>query len=105
MPTRVAAVDALEALGDHRLHPSRMVPLAAQSREEPVPYSLPASTTSGVPSALYASPRRRSPASRRRRRRRVQRVAAFLAAQHQVLMRMLAKVPRTITSSLPRREP
>ncbi len=33
--------------------PSRLVPLAAQSREEPVPYSLPASTTSGTPSALY----------------------------------------------------
>jgi hypothetical protein len=29
------------------------VPFAAQSREEPVPYSLPAKTTSGVLSALY----------------------------------------------------
>ena len=29
--------------------PSSIVPLAAQSREDPVPYSLPASTTSGVP--------------------------------------------------------
>ena len=28
--------------------PSRFVPLAAQSRDEPEPYSLPASTTSGV---------------------------------------------------------
>ncbi len=28
--------------------PSRLVPLAAQSREEPVPYSLPANTTSGT---------------------------------------------------------
>ncbi len=33
--------------------PSSIVPLAAQSRDEPVPYSLPASTTSGVPSVLY----------------------------------------------------
>jgi hypothetical protein len=33
--------------------PSRNVPLAAQSRLEPVPYSLPARTTSGTPSALY----------------------------------------------------
>ena len=32
--------------------PSRIVPLAAQSRELPVPYSLPAMTTSGVPSCL-----------------------------------------------------
>ncbi len=30
------------------LTPSMTVPLAAQSREEPVPYSLPASTTSGT---------------------------------------------------------
>ena len=34
--------------------PSRFVPLAAQSREEPVPYSLPAKTTSGTPSCLVA---------------------------------------------------
>ena len=31
--------------------PSSAVPLAAQSRDEPVPYSLPARTTSGMPSA------------------------------------------------------
>ena len=31
--------------------PSSMVPLAAQSREDPEPYSAPASTTSGVPSS------------------------------------------------------
>jgi hypothetical protein len=31
--------------------PSRLVPLAAQSRDEPVPYSLPAKTTSGVPAS------------------------------------------------------
>ena len=31
--------------------PSRFVPLAAQSRDEPEPYSLPARTTSGVPSS------------------------------------------------------
>ena len=33
--------------------PSSAVPLAAQSRDEPVPYSLLAKTTSGTPSALY----------------------------------------------------
>ena len=33
--------------------PSSSVPLAAQSRDEPDPYSLPPSTTSGVPSAMY----------------------------------------------------
>ena len=31
--------------------PSSAVPLAAQSRDEPEPYSLPESTTSGVPAA------------------------------------------------------
>jgi len=33
------------------LTPSSAVPLAAQSRDEPEPYSLPPSTTSGVPAA------------------------------------------------------
>jgi hypothetical protein len=32
--------------------PSRKVPFAAQSRDEPMPYSLPPKITSGVPSAL-----------------------------------------------------
>ncbi len=32
------------------LTPSSRVPFAAQSREEPEPYSFPASTTSGTPS-------------------------------------------------------
>ena len=32
--------------------PSSIVPLAAQSREEPVPYSLPPKITSGTPSFL-----------------------------------------------------
>ncbi len=49
---QVRTVDALEAFHDHRRTPSSTVPLAAQSRLEPVPYSLPPITTSGVPSAL-----------------------------------------------------
>ena len=35
--------------------PSSAVPLAAQSRDEPEPYSLPARTTSGTPASAYAS--------------------------------------------------
>ena len=35
------------------LMPSRYGPFAAQSRDEPEPYSFPASTISGVPSAAY----------------------------------------------------
>ena len=50
---QVRAVDALERLGDHgACTPSRLVPFAAQSRDEPLPYSTPAKTTSGTPSAL-----------------------------------------------------
>src|SRR5947209_196677 len=33
--------------------PSNTTPFAAQSREDPVPYSFPASTTSGTPSCWY----------------------------------------------------
>ena len=36
------------------LTPRRFVPFAAQSREEPEPYSFPPSTTSGVPSSAYS---------------------------------------------------
>ena len=35
------------------LTPSSCVPFAAQSRDEPVPYSSPPKTTVGVPSATY----------------------------------------------------
>ena len=35
------------------LTPSRLTPLAAQSRDEPEPYSLPPITTSGVPRSWY----------------------------------------------------
>ena len=37
-------MDPLVRLGDHRRTPSRFGPFAAQSRDEPEPYSLPAST-------------------------------------------------------------
>ena len=35
--------------------PSSAVPLVAQSRLDPEPYSLPARTTSGTPAAWYAA--------------------------------------------------
>ena len=50
-PDQVRAVDALVGLGDHEAHAEQRGPLAAQSRDEPEPYSLPASTHSGAPSA------------------------------------------------------
>ena len=50
---QIAAVDALEALArSTALTPSSCVPLAAQSRDEPVPYSSPANTTVGMPSSM-----------------------------------------------------
>ena len=84
--------------------PSSAVPLAAQSRDEPEPYSLPDSTTSGVPAAMYFSDASNtvvtspSPAKSRVKPPSVP-GASWLRS------RMLAKVPRIITSWLPRREP
>src|SRR5882757_6872331 len=46
MRSKLSAITALT--------PSNMVPLAAQSRELPVPYSLPARITKEVPAALGA---------------------------------------------------
>jgi hypothetical protein len=68
--------------------PSSAVPLAAQSRLEPVPYSSPAKTTVGTPAAVF---HRRVVDRHLLAAGLVQRVAAFLARavgrgrQHQVL--------------------
>src|SRR6185312_2881845 len=53
MPTRLERWMRSKLSVITALTPSSRVPLAAQSREEPVPYSLPAMTTSGVPVSLY----------------------------------------------------
>ena len=93
--------------GDHGAHAEQLVPLAAQSRDEPLPYSTPANTTSGRPSASVLH--RRVVDRHRLAARIVLDVAALPACcrrlQHAFLMRMLAKVPRIITSWLPRRVP
>ena len=52
---QVRAVDPLVRLGQHEAHAEQARPLAAQSRDEPEPYSLPAITHSGVPSSWYSS--------------------------------------------------
>ena len=44
-------MNALEALGDHGADAEQHRPLAAQSRDEPEPYSLPTSATRGTFSA------------------------------------------------------
>ena len=75
--------------------PSRLAPFAAQSRDEPEPYSLPPSTTSGVPSCAYSMRRRRSPSPRRP-------AGAVtppsVPGASWLRRRMLANVPRIITS-------
>ena len=84
------------------------MPFAAQSRELPVPYSSPPNTTSGVPCATVAH--RGVVDGHLLAAGLEQRHAAFLARRGvggsiRFLMRTLAKVPRIITSSLPRRLP
>ena len=44
----IGTMDALKGGGDDRLDTEEYVPFAAQSREEPVPYWLPANTTFGA---------------------------------------------------------
>ena len=52
MPTRLLRWMRSKLLATTALMPSSCVPLAAQSRDEPVPYSSPARITVGVPSAM-----------------------------------------------------
>ena len=75
MRSKLSAITALT--------PSSSVPFAAQSRDEPVPYSLPAMTTSGVASCLVLH--RRVVDRHLLAARHVQRVAAFDAVEHLVL--------------------
>ena len=44
-------MDTLEALGERGADARSAGPFAAQSRDEPLPYILPATTTSGVSAA------------------------------------------------------
>ena len=83
--------------------PSRDGPLPAQSRELPVPYSLPAMTMEGVPASWYFIAASKiditSPLSW------WQVTPPSIPGVRRFLMRTLAKVPRIITSWLPRRLP
>ena len=53
MPTRFERWMRSNDLAMTARTPSSSVPLAAQSRDEPVPYSAPATTMSGTPASLY----------------------------------------------------
>jgi hypothetical protein len=103
MPIRLERWMRSKLLAMTAFTPSSIVPLAAQSRELPVPYSSPARTTSGVPLRRSAWPRRRSlicsPLGW------CSREPPSTPGSMRFFRRMLAKVPRTMTSWLPRRAP
>src|ERR1700731_777459 len=83
--------------------PSKRGPLAAQSRDDPDPYSLPASTMVGTPSAMYFTEASKidmiSPLGK------CVVIPPSEPGANWLRKRTLANVPRTITSWLPRREP
>ena len=54
MPTRLDRWIRSKLSAITALTPSSAVPLAAQSRDEPAPYSMPPKITSGVPLACHA---------------------------------------------------
>src|SRR6202035_266879 len=75
----------------------------AQSRDEPLPYSFPARTISGVPSARYFSDASKIDICSFVGRYRV--TPPSTPGTSPLRSRMFAKVPRTITSWFPRRAP
>src|ERR1700754_2043331 len=83
--------------------PSSFGHLAAQSRELPVPYSLPAITISGVSAPWYSSEASKTVITLFVGMCRVQ--APSWSGVSSLRRRMLPNVPRTITSWLPRRAP
>ena len=83
--------------------PRSLGPFAAQSREEPAPYSLPASTMSGTPSCWYFCEASQIDISSPSGRWRVYEPST--PGTSALRNRMLPNVPRPITSWLPRRAP
>ena len=83
--------------------PSSRVPFAAQSREEPEPYSAPARMISGTPSAAYAVDASKMLIGSPPGRCRV--TPPSVPGARRLRSRIFANVPRIITSWLPRREP
>ena len=79
------------------------MPFAAQSLELPEPYSLPASTSSGVPSPWYCMAASYMEVCSPVGRYSVQ--LPSLPSTSLFLMRMFPNVPRIMISWLPRRDP
>ncbi len=98
-------MDALVALGEDGAHAEELRPFAAQSRDEPEPYSLPAMTKSGTPSGDVLHRRRRRSTSSARRSAGDASTPPSVPGASWLRRRTFANVPRTMTSWLPRREP
>ena len=97
-------MDPLVALRDHEPHPEQRGPFAAQSRLDPLPYSLPARSDERRPLVAV-------PLGRVEDRQRPRRSAGACVHEPSVpgasslRSRMFANVPRIITSWFPRRAP
>ena len=97
-------MDPLVGLGDARTaRRASNGPFAAQSRLDPLPYSLPAITASGMPSARYRSAASKTDITSPSGRWVVHEPSVPGASS--LRSRMLANVPRIITWWFPRRDP
>ena len=105
MPTEVAAVDALEALRDDGLHAEQAVPFAAQSRELAGAVFLAGEDRRAGCRALWYLIGGIVDRHHARRRAGSLVTPPSTPGTIRFLMRTLAKVPRVMTRSLPRREP
>ena len=106
MPARVLMQDftGVPAIVDLAARtPNSFGPLAAQSRDDPEPYSLPARMTSGVFRSAYFTDASKMLIGSPPGSRRV--TPPSVPGASLLRRRTLANVPRTITSWLPRREP
>jgi hypothetical protein len=100
---RVRAVNSLETSGDPGQMPRRLVP-RRPNRDEPVPYSLPAKTTSGTLSAVHGRVIDRHPLAARLVNSMPPSTPARFVLHHLVLDADVG-ITRIITSWLPRRVP
>ena len=101
-PDQVGPMDPLVLLGDDRAHALQERPLGRPVAAAPDPYSLPASTTSGVLAGIaHGGVEDAHPLAAGQ----VLGDVALLVGASRLRSRMLAKVPRIITSWWPRRAP
>src|SRR2546430_7515924 len=106
MPTRFERWIRSKLAAITALTPSKRVPLAAQSRDEPVPYSVPARITSGdFVSAYFIAASKIDICSPSAPLEKYFVTPPSVPGTIRFLIRTLANVPRVMTRSFPRREP